>query len=107
MKFHATLLQSGKSATGIQVPPEVVEQFGSGKRPAVSVALRGHTYRSTIAPMGRGVHATSSASLSRCRLYAATIRLLIEEGTLDALLERNRRYARSYPLQLGGVHKQP
>jgi hypothetical protein len=52
MKFRTTLLQSGKSATGIQVPPEVVEQLGSGKRPAVSVTLRGHTYRSTIAPMG-------------------------------------------------------
>jgi hypothetical protein len=32
MKCHATLLQSGKNATGIQVPPEVVEQLGSGKR---------------------------------------------------------------------------
>jgi len=52
MRFHTTLLQSGKSATGLQVPPEVVEQLGAGKRPAVSVTLRGHTYRSTIAPMG-------------------------------------------------------
>jgi hypothetical protein len=52
MRFHTTLLQSGKTATGLPVPPEVVEQLGSGKRPAVSVTLRGHTYRSTIAPMG-------------------------------------------------------
>jgi hypothetical protein len=52
MRFHTTLLQSGKSATGLQVPAEVVEQLGSGKRPPVSVTLRGHTYRSTIAPMG-------------------------------------------------------
>jgi len=52
MRFHTTLVQSGKSATGIQVPPRVVEQLGSGKRPAVSVTLRGHTYRSTIASMG-------------------------------------------------------
>src|ERR1043166_934178 len=52
MRFHTRLLQSGKSATGLQVPPEVVEQLGAGKRPAVSVTLRGHTYRSTIAPMG-------------------------------------------------------
>jgi hypothetical protein len=51
MRFRTTLLQSGKTATGLQVPPEVVEQLGSGKRPAVSVTLRGHTYRSTIAPM--------------------------------------------------------
>ena len=52
MRFHTTLLQSGKSATGLQVPSEVVEQLGSGKRPAVNVTLRGHTYRSTIARMG-------------------------------------------------------
>ena len=52
MRFHATVLQSGKTATGLQVPPEVVEQLGSGKRPAVCVTLRGYTYRSTIAPMG-------------------------------------------------------
>ncbi len=52
MRFHTTLVQSGKSATGIQVPPEVVDQLGPGKRPAVSVTLRGHTYRSTIASMG-------------------------------------------------------
>jgi hypothetical protein len=52
MRFHTTLLQSGKTATGLQVPQEVVEQLGSGKRPPVSVTLRGHTYRSTIAPMG-------------------------------------------------------
>jgi hypothetical protein len=52
MRFQTTLLQSGKTTTGLQVPPEVVERLGSGKRPAVSVTLRGHTYRSTIAPMG-------------------------------------------------------
>jgi len=52
MRFHTTLMQSGKTATGLQVPSEVVEQLGSGKRPAVSVTLRGHTYRSSIAPMG-------------------------------------------------------
>jgi Bacteriocin-protection, YdeI or OmpD-Associated/Domain of unknown function (DUF1905) len=55
MRFHTRLVQSGKTATGLQVPPEVVERLGSGKRPAVSVTLRGHTYRSTIASM-RGVY---------------------------------------------------
>ncbi len=51
MKFQATLLLSGKTATGIQVPPEIVTALGSGKRPAVRVTLKGHTYRTTIAPM--------------------------------------------------------
>jgi hypothetical protein len=53
MKFRATLFLGGKTATGIEVPPEVVEALGSGKRPAVKVTINGrHTYRSTVAPMG-------------------------------------------------------
>lgn len=52
MKFRTTIELHGKTATGMQVPPEIVEALGSGKRPAVSVTLNGYTYRSTIAPMG-------------------------------------------------------
>lgn len=52
MKFRASIQQSGKSATGIQVPAKIVTQLGSGKRPAVRVTINGHTYRSTVAPMG-------------------------------------------------------
>ena len=65
MRFQTTLVQSGKTATGLQVPPEVVEQLGSGKRPAVSVSLRGHTYRSTIAPMGGVYMLPVSAEIRR------------------------------------------
>ena len=52
MKFKTVILQAGKTATGIVVPPEVVEGLNSGKKPAVLVAFSGHTYRSTIATMG-------------------------------------------------------
>ena len=52
MNFHTTLLQSGKTATGIQVPNEVVESLGAGKRPPVRVTINGYTYRNTIAVMG-------------------------------------------------------
>lgn len=52
MKFRATLELGGKTATGIEVPTEVVDELGSGKRPAVRVTIRGHTYRSTVASMG-------------------------------------------------------
>jgi hypothetical protein len=51
MKFRATIELSGKTATGIQVPAEVVAHLGSSKRPAVRVTINGHTYRSTVAPM--------------------------------------------------------
>ena len=52
MKFRATLLSNGKTATGVEVPAEVVTALGSSKRPAVRVTIKGHTYRSSIAVMG-------------------------------------------------------
>lgn len=52
MKFHTTLLQAGKTAVGMQVPAEVVEALGAGKRPPVCVTINGYTYRNTIAVMG-------------------------------------------------------
>lgn len=54
MRIRATIVQSGKTATGIPVPEDVVEALGKGKRPPVTVTLNGHTYRSSIAPMGGG-----------------------------------------------------
>lgn len=52
MRFHATLESNGKTATGVEVPADVVDALGAGKRPAVHVTIRGHTYRSTVAVMG-------------------------------------------------------
>jgi hypothetical protein len=50
--FRATIVQTGKTACGIQVPEVVVDALGGGKRPAVTVDLDGYAYRSTVAPMG-------------------------------------------------------
>ena len=52
MRFRTTIELGGKTATGFQVPAEVVEGLGAGMKPAVRVTLRGHTYRSTVAPRG-------------------------------------------------------
>lgn len=52
MKFKTTLLQGGKTATGIEIPAEVVESLGKGKRPPVKVTINGYTYRNTVAVMG-------------------------------------------------------
>lgn len=51
MRFTATLELNGKTATGIEVPSSVVEALGGGRRPAVTVTLREHTYRTTVASM--------------------------------------------------------
>ena len=52
MRFRATLETEGKTATGINVPAEVVEALGGGKRPRVTVTINGHTYRSSVAVLG-------------------------------------------------------
>lgn len=52
MKFRATLELGGKTATGIEIPPEIVEALGSSKKPAVRITIGSHSYRSTVATMG-------------------------------------------------------
>jgi hypothetical protein len=52
MRFRTTILQAKKTATGIEVPPDVLDRLGAGKRPPVLVTVGGHTYRSTVASMG-------------------------------------------------------
>src|SRR5438128_766918 len=52
VRFRSQVELGGKTATGIAVPDEVVAALGSGKRPAVRVTVGGHSYRTTVAPMG-------------------------------------------------------
>jgi len=52
MEFRSTVVLGGKTATGIQVPDDVVTALGSSRRPPVVVTVGGHTYRTTVAPMG-------------------------------------------------------
>ena len=51
MRFDTTLSQIGNN-TGIEVPPEVIDELGAGKRPPVAVSVNGFEYRSTVAVMG-------------------------------------------------------
>lgn len=50
MRFETTLSQTGNN-TGIEVPPDVVEQLGGGKRAAVTVDVNGYVYSSTLGVM--------------------------------------------------------
>jgi len=51
MRFNTTILQTGKTASGIEIPDEIIDALGAGKRPPVRVTLHGFTYRSTVAVM--------------------------------------------------------
>jgi Domain of unknown function (DUF1905)/Bacteriocin-protection, YdeI or OmpD-Associated len=52
MKFHGRVELNGKTATGIEVPAEVVSGLGAGKRPAVRATVNGFTYRTSVGAMG-------------------------------------------------------
>lgn len=52
MKFQTDIQLSGKTATGIEIPPDVIDALGAGQKPAVRVTIGGYTYSSTVARRG-------------------------------------------------------
>src|SRR3954465_14231783 len=72
--FETTVAATGNN-TGIEVPPEVIEQLGAGKRPPVLVDVNGYQYRSTAAVMGGrhliGISAAVRAATGPARGAAA------------------------------------
>jgi Bacteriocin-protection, YdeI or OmpD-Associated/Domain of unknown function (DUF1905) len=49
MRFRTTIKQSGKTATGIEIPESVMDALSAGRRPPVRVTIGGYSYRSTVA----------------------------------------------------------
>jgi hypothetical protein len=70
MRFRTTLLTAGKTALGFEIPPEVVEGLGAGKRPPVLVTINGYTYRNTVAVYG-GVYMIGVSAENRARAGVA------------------------------------
>lgn len=50
--LHTVLTATGGNTTGIEIPAEVVESFGRGKRVPVVVTIGDHAFRNTIATYG-------------------------------------------------------
>jgi hypothetical protein len=49
VKLRTTIKQSGKTATGIEIPDEIIAALGAGKKPPVKMTVNGYEYRSTVA----------------------------------------------------------
>lgn len=81
--FHATLQLHGKTATGIEVPDDVVADLGSGKRPAVRATIARYQYRTTVAVMGGKFMMPVSADVRAAAGIAAG-------DEVDVTLERDR-----------------
>jgi uncharacterized protein YdeI (YjbR/CyaY-like superfamily) len=52
MHFTATIQLDGKTATGINVPDDIVAALDGGNRPRVRVTVAGYSYQTTVARMG-------------------------------------------------------
>ena len=77
MRFQATLKLHGKTATGMEVPADVVAALGS-KRAAVRGTINGHAYRSTVAARGDLFLLPVSAEVRKAAGVAAGDRLDVE-----------------------------
>jgi len=49
--IRVKVLQTGKTACGIEIPATVVAGLGASRKPAVKATLNGYTYRSSLAMM--------------------------------------------------------
>lgn len=78
MKFRAPLLAAGKTATGIEVPADVIAELGAGKRPALRVTLGSYTYRTTVGVMDGRFMISVSAEVRANAAVAAGDELDVE-----------------------------
>jgi Bacteriocin-protection, YdeI or OmpD-Associated/Domain of unknown function (DUF1905) len=62
MKFRS-YVEPPEPMRGLEVPPEIVEALGAGKRPAVTITINGHSWKSRVAIMrGRYLPGLSNAN---------------------------------------------
>jgi bifunctional DNA-binding transcriptional regulator/antitoxin component of YhaV-PrlF toxin-antitoxin module len=62
MRFR-TYVEPPKPMRGLEVPPDVVESLGQGKRPPVTITINGHSWKSRVAIMrGRYLLGLSNAN---------------------------------------------
>jgi hypothetical protein len=58
-----TYVEPPEPMRGLEVPPEVVESLGQGKRPRVTITINGHSWKSRVAIMrGRYLLGLSNAA---------------------------------------------
>lgn len=62
MRFRSQV-EPNEPMRGLEVPPDVVDALGAGKRPRVNITLNGHSWRSRVAIMrGRYLLGLSNAN---------------------------------------------
>jgi hypothetical protein len=100
MRFRATILTAGKTATGIPVPDDILASLGAGKRPAVSVTINGYTYRTTIGSVdGRPMIPLSAENRADAGVAggdAVEVEIALDTADFTAALERDPQAKRTF-----------
>jgi Bacteriocin-protection, YdeI or OmpD-Associated/Domain of unknown function (DUF1905) len=83
LHFRTKVLTAGKTATGIQIPHEVIDKLAAGRKPAIKVTINGFTYRSTVAVMnGRFMVGINAENREKAKVAGGdTIDVRIEHDT--------------------------
>ena len=82
MKFRS-YVEPPEPMRGLEVPPEVVEALGGGKRPAVTITINGHSWKSRVAIM-RGRYLLGLSNANRKSAGVATSDEVEVEVEIDA-----------------------
>ena len=82
MKFRAHV-EPPEPMRGLEVPQQVVEALGGGKRPLVTITINGHSWRSRVAIM-RGRYLIGLSNANRQAAGVATGDEIEVEVELDA-----------------------
>jgi antitoxin component of MazEF toxin-antitoxin module len=82
MKLRLELVSHGGNTAGFEIPDDVVEELGGGRRPKVVVTVGGHTWRSSIVNMG-GTFMLGVSLENRAAAGVAAGETLDVEITLD------------------------
>jgi hypothetical protein len=83
MRIRVLIQGAGKTAAGMEIPPEVVEALGHGRKPSVRLKIGDFTYRSTVATVN-GVFMVGISNENRMKAGVAagdTVDLDIELDT--------------------------
>jgi Domain of unknown function (DUF1905) len=75
--FLATVERAGRTATGVSVPPHVVQALGSRRQPLVHVTIGEHWYRSKVAVRGGDYQVPISAAHREAAGVAAGDRVAV------------------------------
>jgi len=78
MRFESNVELGGKTATGIQVPDEVIAALGTSKRPPVTITVNGYTYRTTAVRMGGAFYVPLAAENREAAGVAAGDAITVE-----------------------------